>query len=259
MQKWTKIIINKATLSTKWDEKNKEAASQRFFKNIVCVVAGTGTLGLPYALQQGGWIGLLILGLSWLFSICKNKLSHAKSCPTHLFLCEIDTGIVLIRSLYHNGHTRLSSYQEVAEEAFGAIGGWVAFFFTAVTLIGVPVLYLLLAGQNLHTVCKGTAGELTFPIWVIICAAIVGIPFVFFKSLRDVGILSCFGTIATVVVVLIVLGVCCLARRHRTKSISSTIPSFGICYLLHSVSIAFSFGKHESVERTWHNWVHNTF
>lgn len=58
--------------------------------NIVCVVAGTGSLGLPYALKQGGWIGtlkiqhivqfryilplfigLLILGLSWLFSSCK--------------------------------------------------------------------------------------------------------------------------------------------------------------------------------------------
>jgi hypothetical protein len=25
--------------------------------NIVCVVAGTGALSLPYALRQGGWIG----------------------------------------------------------------------------------------------------------------------------------------------------------------------------------------------------------
>lgn len=25
--------------------------------NVVCVVAGTGALGLPFALKQGGWIG----------------------------------------------------------------------------------------------------------------------------------------------------------------------------------------------------------
>lgn len=33
--------------------------------NVVCVVAGTGTLGLPKALAIGGWLGLLILGLAW--------------------------------------------------------------------------------------------------------------------------------------------------------------------------------------------------
>lgn len=33
--------------------------------NVVCVVAGTGTLGLPRALALGGWLGLLILGLAW--------------------------------------------------------------------------------------------------------------------------------------------------------------------------------------------------
>lgn len=36
--------------------------------NVVCVIAGTGTLGLPYALAQGGWIGILILCLAWWMS-----------------------------------------------------------------------------------------------------------------------------------------------------------------------------------------------
>ena len=96
----------------------------------------------------------------------------------------------------------MSSYQEVAEEAFGKIGGWLAFFFTVISLIGVPVLYILLAGSNLHSVCAGTSAELTFPIWVVICSAVVAVPFVFFKSMKDVGVLSAFGMLATVVVVL---------------------------------------------------------
>ena len=36
--------------------------------NVVCVIAGTGTLGLPFALAQGGWIGILILCLAWWMS-----------------------------------------------------------------------------------------------------------------------------------------------------------------------------------------------
>lgn len=62
--------------------------------NVVCVVAGTGALGLPYALKQGGWIGtftyldldsfilnsftigLFILGISWFFSICKYHITQ---------------------------------------------------------------------------------------------------------------------------------------------------------------------------------------
>ncbi|GAA5811733.1 hypothetical protein MFLAVUS_005175 [Mucor flavus] len=188
--------------------------------NVVCVVAGTGALGLPYALRQGGWIGLFILGLSWLFSIY--------------------SGIVLIRCLYHNGRTRLSSYQEVAESAFGPIGGWVSFFFTAVTLIGVPVLYILLSGQNLHFVCQGTAAEMTFPIWVIISAASVTIPFVLFKSMKEVGFLSAFGMLATVIVVFIVLVAAVKDKPNNldVKHVAVIWDQFPIALS----SIVFSFG-----------------
>ncbi|CEJ00877.1 hypothetical protein RMCBS344292_14920 [Rhizopus microsporus] len=118
-------------------DRSKQGSSFTAFFNVVCVVAGTGALGLPYALSQGGWIGLFILGLSWILSVY--------------------TGIILIKSMYYDGTHRLSSYQEVAEAAFGPIGGWLAFFFTAITLVGVPVLYLLLSGLNLHNVAKGTS------------------------------------------------------------------------------------------------------
>ncbi|KAG0167512.1 hypothetical protein DFQ28_004182 [Apophysomyces sp. BC1034] len=180
--------ISSVEQSIKFDhgiEREAQGSAFLAFFNVVCVVAGMGALGLPNALRQGGWMGLLILGLSWIFSTY--------------------SGIILVRSLYYNGQTRLSSYQEVAEAAFGRIGGWVAFFFTAVILIGVPVLYILLAGQNLHAVLKGTPGELTFAIWTIICAAIVAIPFLGVKSLKEIGILSAFGMLATVVTVLIVI------------------------------------------------------
>ncbi|KAG2233822.1 hypothetical protein INT48_005268 [Thamnidium elegans] len=184
-------------------DRSDQASSFTAFFSVVCVVAGTGALGLPYALSQGGWIGLFILALSWILSVY--------------------TGILLIRSLYYDGKTRLSSYQEVATAAFGKIGGWIAFFFTAITLVGVPVLYLLLSGLNLHNVAKGTSAELTFPIWVIICTAIVAVPFCFFRSLKEIGFLSAFGMLSTVVVILIVLGVAVKEAPNQTNVVHNSV------------------------------------
>ncbi|RCI00656.1 hypothetical protein CU098_009610 [Rhizopus stolonifer] len=201
-------------------DRSKQGSSFTAFFSVVCVVAGTGALGLPYALRQGGWIGLFILCLSCILSIY--------------------TGIILIRSRYYDGEKRLSSYQEVATEAFGPIGGWIAFFFTAITLIGVPVLYLLLSGLNIHNVAQGTSAELTFPIWVIICTAIVAVPFLFFKSLNEVALLSCFGMLSTVAVILIVLGV-----SVREASNQVDIHHDSVIWNMFPIalsSIVFSFG-----------------
>ncbi|SAM05490.1 hypothetical protein [Absidia glauca] len=153
-------------------ERKEQGSSFLAYFNVVCVVAGTGALSLPYALRQGGWI---------------------------------DTGIILIRCLYHNGRTRLSSYQEIANDAFGIVGSWVAFFFTVVILLGVSVLFMMLSGGNLFAICQGTSAELTQPIWTIICCAAVAVPFVFFRSMKEVGFLSAFGALATVITILIVL------------------------------------------------------
>ncbi|KAI8371331.1 transmembrane amino acid transporter protein-domain-containing protein [Radiomyces spectabilis] len=215
--------LNEDTHSIKFShgvEREAQGSSFLAYFNIVCVVAGTGALGLPYALKQGGWIGLLILGLSWLFS------SYS--------------GVILVRCLYYNGRTRLSSYQEVAEAAFGAIGGWLAFFFTAISLIGVPALYVMLAGQNISSMCQGTAAELTPPIWVIICAAIVAIPFVLFKSMKEVGFLSAFGMLATVIVVFIVLVESVKDIPNQTNIIHD--PVIWDQFPIALSSIAFSFG-----------------
>ncbi|KAG2190251.1 hypothetical protein INT46_006926 [Mucor plumbeus] len=201
-------------------DRSKQGSSFTAFFSVVCVVAGTGALGLPYGLAQGGWIGLFILCLSWILSIY--------------------TGVLLIRSMYYDGKTRLSSYQEVATAAFGAIGGWIAFFFTAITLVGVPVLYLLLSGLNLHNVAKGSSAELTFPIWVIICTCIVAIPFLFFRSLKEMGFLSIFGMLSTVIVVLIVLGV---AVKEAPDHVDSHHD--GVIWNMFPIalsSISFSFG-----------------
>ncbi|KAL7321605.1 hypothetical protein PS15m_001362 [Mucor circinelloides] len=201
-------------------DRSKQGSSFTAFFSVVCVVAGTGALGLPYALAQGGWIGLFILCLSWILSVY--------------------TGVLLIRSMYYDGKNRLSSYQEVATASFGTLGGWIAFFFTAITLVGVPVLYLLLSGLNLHNVAKGSSAELTFPIWVIICTCIVAVPFLFFRSMKEMTFLSVFGMLSTVVVILIVLGV---AVKEAPDHVDSHHD--GVIWNMFPIalsSISFSFG-----------------
>ncbi|KAI8599895.1 hypothetical protein EDD21DRAFT_416357 [Dissophora ornata] len=67
-------------------ERPSQGSNLSAFFNIVCLVAGTGTLGLPYSLAKGGWIGVGILVLSMIMSIY--------------------TGILIIKCIYYNGHTR---------------------------------------------------------------------------------------------------------------------------------------------------------
>jgi amino acid permease len=165
--------------------------------NVVCVVAGTGTLGLPMALAQGGWIGMLIIFLSWTMSVY--------------------TGVILVRCLYANGKARLHTYKEVATSAYGRIGGWVTFFFNAWIVLGAPVLYMVLSGGNLNQLCEGTAGEIGAIPWTIISCAIVAIPFILVKSMKEVAWMSAFGAMATVVVVLIVVIMAGIDRPNVTN------------------------------------------
>ncbi|ORX54027.1 hypothetical protein DM01DRAFT_1335877 [Hesseltinella vesiculosa] len=201
-------------------DREKQGSSFLAYFNVVCVVAGTGSLSLPYALKQGGWIGLFILILSWLFS------SY--------------TGVILIRCLYHNGKTRLSSYYEVAEDAFGRVGYWLAFFFTFIILLGVPTVYMMLAGMNLNSIAQGSSAELSPGLWTVICCVIVSVPFVFFKSLKEVGFFSAFGTLATLITILIFLVQSIRDQKnhpnvHRDNVIWDQFP-------VALSSIVFSFG-----------------
>ncbi|KAG0170975.1 hypothetical protein DFQ28_004601 [Apophysomyces sp. BC1034] len=189
--------------------------------NVVCVVAGTGMLGLPYALRQGGWCGLLILFLAWVMSIY--------------------TGIILIRCLYANGKYRLSSFKEVATVSFGAIGGWVTFFFHSWVLLGAPVLYLVLAGDNINSIAKGTPAELTQTTWIIISCASVTIPIVVVKTLKDVAWISALGMLTAIIVVLIVLAVACI---HQSSGVIQNVhyePVIWDQFPIALATISFSF------------------
>ncbi|KAG0358212.1 hypothetical protein BGZ54_010536 [Gamsiella multidivaricata] len=162
-------------------ERPEQGSSFLAYANVVCVVAGTGTLGLPYALKLGGWIGVGILLLSLLMSIY--------------------TAILLMKCLYYNGKYRLSSYQEVGRHAFGRAGLIAVWFFHTSIVIGAPVMYLILSGTEMKGLVANDA--ISTKAWIWICAAIVAIPFVAMKTLKEVAVMSVFGALATVVLVIV--------------------------------------------------------
>lgn len=60
-----------------------KATNFQTYVNVVSVLAGAGTLGLPAALRDAGWLGLLILALACAMAIYSNQK--------------------LIQCLYHDG------------------------------------------------------------------------------------------------------------------------------------------------------------
>ncbi|KAF9580598.1 hypothetical protein BGW38_002688, partial [Lunasporangiospora selenospora] len=160
-------------------ERPEQGSNFLAYANVVCVVAGTGTLGLPYALKLGGWIGVGILILSLIMSIY--------------------TAILLMKCLYYNGKFRLSSYQEVGRHAFGLPGLIAVWFFHTSLVLGAPTMYLILSGTEMQALVP--QANLSAKAWIWISAAVVAVPFVSMKTLKEVAVMSIFGALATVILV----------------------------------------------------------
>ncbi|KAI8054431.1 transmembrane amino acid transporter protein-domain-containing protein [Syncephalis plumigaleata] len=192
--------------------------------NIICVIAGTGTLQLPLALHQGGWIGLILIALSALMAIY--------------------TGNLLIRCLYVFPGRRLTGYGDVGEAAFGRPGRWIVMFFNYAILLGVGCIYIMLVGSNTYKLlAASSAGSpLSERAWIAVAGAVVLLPVIAVKTLKEAAILSAFGTIATIVVVIVsatLSGIELSQPNHVAKEHSFVNPSQLAIAL---ASISFSFG-----------------
>ncbi|KAF9309223.1 hypothetical protein BG003_010019 [Podila horticola] len=199
-------------------ERPEQGSNFLAYANVVCVVAGTGTLGLPYALALGGWIGVGILVLSLIMSVY--------------------TAILLMKCVYYNGKYRLSSYQEVGRHAYGTPGLVAVWFFHTSIVLGAPIMYLILAGTEMKTLIPSAA--ISVKAWIWISAAIVAVPFVTMKTLKEVAIMSVFGALATVVLVVVAvrgsildMGTEIPGMVHNVvipANLPTTVASISICF-----------------------------
>ncbi|KAF9898734.1 hypothetical protein BX616_003670 [Lobosporangium transversale] len=162
-----------------------KATNFQAYVNIVSVLAGAGTLGLPAALRDAGWVGLIVLALACAMAI----YSYQK----------------LIKCLYYNGQTRLREYPDVAHAAFGLPGRIIVTFFYNSIALGGPILYLILTGTNIHDLASSVGSTITLKQWIMIAAGIMVVPIILTKTMREVAFLSIFGALSTAIVVFIVM------------------------------------------------------
>ncbi|KAF7727702.1 hypothetical protein EC973_007258 [Apophysomyces ossiformis] len=190
--------------------------------NVVCIVAGTGTLGLPQAFAQGGWLGILIMMLA--------------------FFMAVYSGIVIIRCLYYKPGHRLHDYKEVGKAAFGWYGYGIATTLHYLNLFGCPGLYLVLAGQNMIYLCKNTPAELTYPLWVIIFGVALLLPAISMRTLREVTAVSTIGAVCTAIAVFIVLIQAPMDRNAHPERVVITDGVVWSGFPTALATIAFSYG-----------------
>ncbi|KAK9712784.1 hypothetical protein K7432_006914 [Basidiobolus ranarum] len=204
-------------------DQHRTGSSFGAYFNIVCVIAGTGTLQLPLSLNQGGWISLFIIILS--------------ACIATY------TGQLLIKCLYYDGVTRLPDYPSIGEAAFGKAGKIFVRIIYYSNPLGPSCIYILLAGQNAQTLLKGWGVNVNEKVCIIVAAVIVCLPYIALKTLKEVAILAIFGAVATLVVVLVVVieGFIQLPTlANNTEITHAFVHGSGIPIAL--ASISFSFG-----------------
>ncbi|ORX90046.1 hypothetical protein K493DRAFT_209790 [Basidiobolus meristosporus CBS 931.73] len=199
---------------------DRNGSSFGAYFNIVCAIAGTGTLQLPYALSQSGWVGVGLILLSTGISIY--------------------TGSLLIKCLYYDRVSRLSDYSSIGKAAFGKPGMIFIRVFHYSIQIGSAIVYILITGLNAHQLFEAMGVVLDQKVWVLIAGVIVWIPYILLKTLKEVAILSVLGVLSTLVLVFVAVSVSLIDLPNNVQQTHQTINISGFPIAL--ASICFSFG-----------------
>ncbi|KAJ1979054.1 hypothetical protein H4R33_005812 [Dimargaris cristalligena] len=176
---------NEKVVSGGHGHEERNGSSFGAYFNIVCVIAGTGTLQLPESLKAGGWLAALCIVLASAIAIF--------------------TGNLLIRCLYYRNGERLSSYPEIGYAAFGKVGKVIIQILHYSICLGGSCVYINIAGTSVYDLAKYANINVPMQVWVMIAAVLVCLPFVLVKSMKEVAILAIFGAVATLVVVIVVM------------------------------------------------------
>ncbi|KAJ1978369.1 hypothetical protein H4R34_003227 [Dimargaris verticillata] len=220
-------------------EEDRTGSSMSAFFNIVCVVAGSGILQLPVTFSQAGWIGVLCVVLAALFSFF--------------------TGHLLIRCLYYKDGQRLGTYPDVGMASFGRIGKIVVLILHYSICLGSACVYINIAGTGVEPLLRNIGVDVSPQVWCIIAAILICLPFVLFKSMKEVTLLGLFGALTTVVMVVVVVVVGLIDMPNQVD-VTHMVVDWGMVPAAMG-SICFSFGGNvvyphvESTMRRPQSWT----
>ncbi|KAI0244002.1 hypothetical protein L0F63_004063, partial [Massospora cicadina] len=214
----------------------RNCSSVSAYFHIVCVVAGTGTLGLPYAMAQGGWISVLFFFIAAAMSTYTAKL--------------------LIECLYHKPGKRLDEFPDIGEAAFGLLGRYFTKIFHSSVSLSCGCIYILLTGHNTYLFLKDFSIEpISERMWILLAGVAVISAFSILKTMKEVALLSAFGTIATMICVAIVAIVGGIDYSKEVTHADTVIFNRST-FSMAIATIAFSYGGnviYPHVEATMRN------
>ncbi|KAJ9066052.1 hypothetical protein DSO57_1013494 [Entomophthora muscae] len=168
------------------DEMRKGSNLAALF-SIVCLIAGAGTLGMPYSFRRAGWVAALFIPLSGAVAWYTGKL--------------------IIECLYCRPGTRLNDYPSVGEAAFGKWGRRFVMVFHYAICLGVATLFIMLSGKNLHSFSMNHGLNLGERSWIAIAGVAIFLPYALTRSMKETKLMATLGVLTTVVTVLIACGV----------------------------------------------------
>ncbi|EFJ14266.1 hypothetical protein SELMODRAFT_181183 [Selaginella moellendorffii] len=194
--------------------------------NGMNVLAGVGILTTPYAVKQGGWIGLVLL-----FSLA-------------VICCY--TGIILRKCL--ESRPGLKTYPDIGQAAFGSIGRLIISIVLYVELYACCVEFLILEGDNLSVLFPGTQLSLfgytldSHKLFAILAALFI-LPTVWLRNLHLLSYVSAGGVVASLIVVFTVFWVGAVdgIGFHETgkfidiAGLPVSLGLYGFCYSGHAV------------------------
>eukprot|EP00250_Pteridium_aquilinum_P019147 c24318_g1_i2 orf=731-2329(+) len=199
-----------------------------FFQTIlngVNMLAGVGILSMPYAVSQGGWIGVSLL------------LVFAAVC------CY--TGVLLRRCL--DLHPHILGYPDVGQAAFGTFGRFLVSALLYFELFAVAIEFLILEGDNLSQLVSWqglNSGliQLNSEQSFLILSAIVMLPTVWLRDLSLLSYISAGGVVACITVVLAVawvgifeVGFTNQGQLLNVQGFPIAVGLYAFCYCGHAV------------------------
>lgn len=205
---------------------SQECSFGQSLLNGMNVLCGVGILSTPYAIREGGWMGL---GVLFAFAIL--------SCYT---------GFLLKRCL--ESEPGLETYPDIGQAAFGTKGRIIVSIILYAELYACCVEYLILDGDNLASLFPNAyldfAGIHLPPQKLFsILTAIVVLPTVWLRDLSILSYISAGGVISSILVFMCLFWVGTVDHvgfHHRGSLLSLAnlpvaIGLYGYCYSGHAV------------------------
>ncbi|AEE79297.1 Amino acid transporter AVT1B [Arabidopsis thaliana] len=194
--------------------------------NGVNVLCGVGILSTPYAVKEGGWLGLIIL---FAFGI----------------LC-FYTGLLLRYCL--DSHPDVQTYPDIGHAAFGSTGRILVSVILYMELYAMSVEYIILEGDNLSSMFPNASlsiggFHLDAPRLFALLTTLAVLPTVWLRDLSVLSYISAGGVIASVLVVLCLfwvglvddVGIHSKGTPLNLATLPVSVGLYGYCYSGHGV------------------------